>query len=271
MSGGAEGCAAERVGLFKAALVGAIAGFGGGLVSLGGGTLVIPLLMGWLGLEPVRARGTAMVVAVFSAGMGTLVYARGGMLDLEAVLWVALPSFFIAPLAAGFSARWSAQRLKAGFGLVVVLGGALVVARDLLPGGVGVPDDWRPGYLLFVGTFEGLAAGIIGISGGPILAPLFVLGLGMPQQLAQGCSLAARLPAVLSGAWENWRLGSICWRLVPALALGAMLGAWIGSRTALFLPEHYLRLVFGLLLISLGGRYLCEGIRRSGQGSSDTA
>jgi hypothetical protein len=271
MSGGAEGCSAGRVGLAKTALIGAIAGLGGGLVSLGGGTLVIPLLMGWLGLDPLLARGTAMVVAVFSAGMGTLVYARGGMLDLAAVLWVALPSFFIAPLAARFSARWSARRLKAGFGLVVILGGALVIARDLLPGDVGVPEAWQPGYLLFIGTFEGLVAGIIGISGGPILAPLFVLGLGMPQQLAQGCSLAARLPAVLSGTWENWRLGSICWRLVPALALGAMLGAWTGSATALFLPEHYLRLVFGLLLIALGGRYLYEGIRRSGQGSSDTA
>ena len=271
MSGGAEGCSAGRVGLAKTALIGTIAGLGGGLVSLGGGTLVIPLLMGWLGLDPLLARGTAMVVAVFSAGMGTLVYARGGMLDLAAVLWVALPSFFIAPLAARFSARWSARRLKAGFGLVVILGGALVIARDLLPGDVGVPEAWQPGYLLFIGTFEGLVAGIIGISGGPILAPLFVLGLGMPQQLAQGCSLAARLPAVLSGTWENWRLGSICWRLVPALALGAMLGAWTGSATALFLPEHYLRLVFGLLLIALGGRYLYEGIRRSGQGSSDTA
>lgn len=113
---------------------------------------------------------------------------------------------------------------------------------------------WRKA--LVVGLVAGLSGGLVGISGGPILAPLFVLGLDMPQHLAQGCSLLARLPAVLSGTWENWRLGKVQRRLVPALALGALLGAWSGSRLALFLPEQGLRTVFGVLLIGLGVHYL---------------
>jgi len=110
-----------------------------------------------------------------------------------------------------------------------------------------------------VGIIEGAVSGIIGISGGPVLAPLFVLGLGMPQQLAQGCSLAARLPAILSGTWENARLGNICWSLVPGLAIGAVAGAWAGSHLALWLPEQGLRTGFGLLLIGLGIHYLLAG------------
>ena len=132
----------------------------------------------------------------------------------------------------------------------------LVVLRDLLTGGVAIPTDWQPLFLLSVGILEGLVAGVVGISGGPILAPLFVLGLGMPQHLAQGCSLLARLPAVLSGTWENWRLGKVRRSLLPALALGALLGAWSGSRLALFLPEQGLRTAFGILLIGLGAHYL---------------
>ncbi|HFE48098.1 MAG TPA: sulfite exporter TauE/SafE family protein [Chromatiaceae bacterium] len=245
-------------------LIGVLAGVGGGLVSLGGGTLVIPLLMGWLGMNPLNARGTAMAVSLFSAGTGALIYARHGMLDLPVAIWVAVPAFILAPLLAKWSENWPAQRLKRGFGLVVAIGGVLVIFREQLTGGVSVPEAWQHAYLLSVGIVEGAVSGIIGISGGPVLAPLFVLGLGMPQQLAQGCSLAARLPAVVSGTWENGRLGNIRWRLVPALAAGGVVGAWGGSRLALALPEHQLRSGFGLLLIALGWHYLRGPQRASG-------
>ena len=87
--------------------VGGIAGLGGGLVSLGVGTLVIPLLMGWLGLSPVAARGTAMAVALCTSSVASLTYWRHGMMDLRVVIWVALPALLITPLAAASSQRWS--------------------------------------------------------------------------------------------------------------------------------------------------------------------
>jgi uncharacterized membrane protein YfcA len=247
----------------QAAAIGLIAGIGGGLVSLGGGTLVIPLLMGWLGLSPLTARGTAMAVSLFSASIAAVVYAQHDMLDLPVAVWVAVPSFLIAPLAAAWSERWPAARLKAGFGVVVVVGGLMVVFRDLLVGELAVPEVWQTGYLLLVGVIGGTVAGITGISGGPVFAPLLVLGLGMPQQLAQGCSLASRLPAILSGTWENWRLGNIRPGLVPGLAMGAIAGALAGSHAALWLPEQGLRTFFGLLLIGLGLHYLLRARRQA--------
>lgn len=240
---------------YKSLVIGLIAGFGGGLVSLGGGTLVIPMLMGWLGLRPVAARGTAIVVGLFSAGMGAFMYHRGNMLDFPVAVWVAIPSAVITPFAASWSENWPAARLKALFGIVVIAGGIMILLRDEWSLAALITGQWQVPYLLFIGLIEGLVAGIVGVSGGPVLAPLFVLGLGMPQQLAQGCSLAARLPAVASGAWENWRLGNICFDLIPGLAVGALVGAWLGSKTALVLPEHGLRIFFGILLLLLGRHY----------------
>lgn len=237
-------------------VIGLTAGMGGGLVSLGGGTLVIPMLMGWAGLSPVNARGTALPVSLFTASIAGLVYTWHGMFDLRVVLWVAVPALLITPLAAAWSENWPAARLRAGFGVVVILGGLLVIFRDLISTGALVPENLQLPYLLTVGIIEGLVAGIIGISGGPVLAPLFVFGLGMPQQLAQGCSLLTRLPAVLTGSWENWRLGNVCLGLVPSLALGAVIGAWLGSRIALAIPEQGLRITFGILLVLLGLHYL---------------
>ena len=236
--------------------IGVVAGVGGGLMSLGGGTLVIPLLMSWAGLTPLHARGTAILVSVFSAAIGTLIYASRGQVDLEIVLWVAIPAFIITPLAAAWSERLPANALKREFGFVITLGGLLVIVHDYLPTAFTIPPNDYHAYLLGVGVIEGLVAGVIGISGGPILAPLFVLGLGLPQQLAQGCSLAARLPATLSGSWENWRLGNICKPMIIPLAIGALAGATAGSHLALGLPEAHLRSLFGVFLILLGLHYL---------------
>lgn len=244
----------------KSIIIGLIAGFGGGLASLGGGTLVIPMLMGWLCLTPVAARGTAIVVSVFSSSMGVLMYYQEDMLDLPIAVWVAIPSVFITSYAASWSENWPAERLKTGFGLVVVLGGMLIIYHDYSAVNLVVAKQWQIPYLLTIGVIEGLVAGIVGVSGGPVLAPLFVMGLGMPQQLAQGCSLAARLPAILSGSWENWRLGNIHFTIVPGLATGALIGAWLGSKTAFWMPEHALRTLFAALLVLLGSYYLYQGL-----------
>ena len=235
--------------------IGLVAGFGGGLVSLGGGTLIIPLLMGFAELDPLQARGTALAVAVITATVGSAVYAHGGAVDWNVALWVAVPSMIIAPIAAYASERLPRDELRAVFGLVVAAGGVLLILRDLW-GVHGFVHGWEHSYLLLVGVLEGLVAGVVGVSGGPVLAPLFVFGLGMPQQLAQGCSLAARIPATLTSVWENWRLGNIVTPLLLGLVPGAIVGAVLGGRLALVMPAHALRTVFGGFLIVLGLHYL---------------
>jgi len=78
-----------------------------------------------------------------------------------------------------------------------------------------------------------------------------VLGLDMQQQLAQGSSLTARLPAIIGGSWENQREGLVCWRILPLLAVGDVIGAMIGIHFALWLPEYLLRYGFAGLLVLL--------------------
>ncbi len=239
----------------KASVSGAVAGLGGGLLSLGGGTLLIPLLLGWLRVSPLHARGTAIAVSLVSAATGAWVYAGQGMVRWDVVLWVGVPALVLTPVAARWSAGWPAAGIRRAFGGVVIVGGAILMLKDVLPSGPTIPAHGEIAFLLFVGVMEGLVAGIVGISGGPVLAPLFVLGLGMPQQLAQGCSLAARLPAVLAGTWENAREGNVRVDLVAWAVVGASGGAWLGSHLALGVPEFTLRLVFGLFLIGLGLHY----------------
>ncbi|OBS10534.1 sulfite exporter TauE/SafE family protein [Acidihalobacter prosperus] len=231
--------------------VGLLSGVGGGLASLGGGTLLIPLLTDLLRLPALDARGTALAVSLVNALAGSAAYAAGGRIAWAPLFWAGLPALLIAPLAARLSRDWRTRGLRIAFGLVVMLGGIALFAAGMTPPD-GFARGWPHIYLLFVGVLSGAVAGVAGISGGPVLVPLFVLGLGMPQALAQGSSLITRLPATLSGLWENVREGHVSWHLLPWLALGGLIGSLLGARLALALPEHLLRWLFAGLLIALG-------------------
>lgn len=240
--------------------IGLSAGFGGGLASLGGGTLLIPELTTFLGLSGLQARGTALAVALINALSGTLIYAADDRVAWSPVLWTGLPALIIAPIAARISQGWSTRLLRILFGVIVIFGGASLMAIGATPPN-GIAHNWQIIYFLLVGVISGAVAGFAGISGGPVLAPLFVLGIGMPQALAQGSSMATRLPATLSGLWENARENHVCWRLLPCLVIGGISGSLLGARLALNLPEHILRLLFASLLIVLG---IFEIINRPG-------
>ncbi len=231
-------------------LAGFLTGFGGGLASLGGGTLLIPMLTGWLGLSQHEARGTAMVVAGFTAISGALSYGLHGTVQWNTLLWTGVPALLCAPMAARLSLDWPEQTLQRLFALVLLLGAVALILRGSAPGG-GFASGWPDLWLLLVGVIAGVVAGVVGVSGGPVLAPLFVLGLGMPQQLAQGSSLTSRLPAIASSVWENQREGLIRWPSIPLLGLGDVAGTVLGSHLALWLPEHLLRYGFALLLVLL--------------------
>lgn len=60
--------------------VGSIAGFLGGLLGVGGGNFILPVL-NWLGLDPKVAAGTTAFVVVFSSLSGFLGHASLGGLD----------------------------------------------------------------------------------------------------------------------------------------------------------------------------------------------
>jgi hypothetical protein len=60
--------------------IGGVAGFFGGLLGVGGGNFILPVL-NWLGLEPKVAAGTTALVVVFASLSGFLGHATLGGLD----------------------------------------------------------------------------------------------------------------------------------------------------------------------------------------------
>jgi uncharacterized membrane protein YfcA len=80
-----------------------------------------------------------------------------------------------------------------------------------------------------VGLLAGLLSGLFGVGGGTVIVPLLVLILGFDQRLAAGTSLAAIVPTATVGVISYAMHGSVAWIPALLLAVGAVVGAQIGT------------------------------------------
>jgi uncharacterized membrane protein YfcA len=111
-----------------------------------------------------------------------------------------------------------------------------------------------------IGLAAGVLSGLFGIGGGVIIVPILVLGLGFTIQQAAGTSLAALLlPVGLFGAIQYWQAGQVNILNAAMLALGLLVGAYIGARLGLSLPSEAIQRAFGVLLVVVGIRFALFG------------
>lgn len=101
-----------------------------------------------------------------------------------------------------------------------------------------------------VGLAAGLLSGLFGVGGGTVIVPMLVLLLRFDQRLAAGTSLAAIVPTASVGVISYAVHGSVAWIPALILAVGAVIGAQIGSWLLARIPQNALRWGFvGFLVV----------------------
>lgn len=107
--------------------------------------------------------------------------------------------------------------------------------------------------LIIIGLSAGILSGLVGVGGGIVMVPLFVLFLGLTQHNAQGLSLAVMLPPVTFLAVYNYHTagngGNIDWRIALTVSLLFAIGGFIGSKIALQIDQRMLRKIFGVFML----------------------
>lgn len=105
--------------------------------------------------------------------------------------------------------------------------------------------------IAWFGLGLGLLSGLLGISGGLLLFPVLIFGLGVPTHRAITCSLMivwiVAFQSTIAHAWH----GNINIMIVIALLLGGTVGARLGSDLNARLKGLQLRRQFGWLLLSV--------------------
>ena len=234
----------------NALLAGIAAGSAGGLFGVGGGLVLIPILTSALGLTQHRAHGTSLAVIGFAALVSVMVYGSHGNVAWVTAALIAAGSLLTARLGARLAARTSPRGLTRAVAVFLAVVAVRLLVAVPVPSGRGI--GMGPTVLaldLALGLAVGVFSGYFGVGGGLLIVPALALFQGMPQQLAQGTSLAAILVIAPAGALEHARHGNVVGRLVPALAVGAAIGGPLASWLAQTLPHVALVRAFATFLL----------------------
>ena len=112
-----------------------------------------------------------------------------------------------------------------------------------------------------VGLGVGVVSALFGVGGGIVMVPYMVLVLGFSQHLAEGTSLLVIIPTAAAGVLAHRRKRAIDWRSALTVAVGGVVGAFVGAHIALATAGPLLRRLFAILVAIVGARLIFEGLR----------
>jgi uncharacterized membrane protein YfcA len=249
--------------------LGLVVGFVAGLLGVGGGLIIVPVLIMLLhtrglatGMEPQLALGTSLATILFTSMSSVRAHHLRGAVEWPLVGRIA-PGIVLGTLGgAAWATQMSATVLKVFF-VVFLFYAAIQMWLDFKP----TPHRGLPGRVgtSLAGGVIGLVSSWIGIGGGTLSVP-FMLWHNVPLHRAIATSAAIGFPIAFAGAMgymlAGWTVsglpaGSLGFVYLPALAgivLGSVLTAPLGARTAHWLPARPLKRVFALLLFTLALR-----------------
>jgi len=242
--------------LARAIAVGALAGALSGLFGVGGGILLVPGMVLFLGVEQRLASGTSLAAIIPIATFGVIGYALQGEIDIVAGLLLAAGAVIGAPLGARLLQRWPVGRVRVGFAALLII----TAIRLFFP----LPDPTERGtltviiatQLIALGLGSGTLAGLFGVGGGIILVPAQLLLLGIAPAIAKGTSLLVIIPTAISGTIQNLRRDNADLRLAAILGVAGLLLSFGGSYISTTLDPDIANALFAILLLASSYRML---------------
>jgi uncharacterized protein len=113
--------------LLRLAVIGTAAGFFSGLFGVGGGTVIVPLLILWLGYGEREATGTSLMAILVIAGAGAGLQALyGNVHPLEALI-VGGPAIAGVVLGTAFQQRIPERAVAIAFAVLLVVSAGLLI------------------------------------------------------------------------------------------------------------------------------------------------
>ncbi len=257
-------------------VTGAAAGVLAGLLGVGGGIIIVPVLDFALGLQGVDpairmhiAVGTSLATIMFTSISSARAHHARGAVDGGLVRYWG-PFIFLGSLIGSFVAGMvHSHSLALLFGVVAVL----IAIKMVLP-----LDEYRPWQGVPRGpggtitpSLIGFFSAMLGIGGGTFSVTALTL-MSQPIHRAVGTSalfgLLIAIPGALGfvvGGWGDARLpaGSLGYvNLIGVAAIAPMtiLTAPLGAALAHRLDKRQLNLAFGTFLLVVGGRMLWRAL-----------
>jgi uncharacterized membrane protein YfcA len=104
--------------------------------------------------------------------------------------------------------------------------------------------------IILTGLAAGILGGMVGVGGGIIIVPALVYFLAFSQHQAQGTSLALMIfPVGILGVINYYKKGYVDFRYAGLLAIGFVVGSYLGSKFSLSLPQMTVKKFFAVIML----------------------
>lgn len=218
-------------------LVGASVGFLSGLLGIGGGIVMFPLLLyvppllNYSGIDIKSITGLTMVQGFFSALAAMFYYHKNALVNRSLVATLGL-SLFLSSLFGSLVSK----NVPDGTLLMVFGALAFIAAVMMLIPRSYAQDDLTEEKVFFhkttaivIGVVIGFSIGLVGQGGAFILIPMMLYVLKIPLRVALGSTLAIGLFSSSAGLVGKVATGQVPYLMALPLIIGAIPAARFGS------------------------------------------
>ncbi|WP_157496906.1 sulfite exporter TauE/SafE family protein [Leifsonia sp. Leaf264] len=244
--------APARASFLRLVLTGAVGGLLSGSFGGGGGILMVPLLVTFVGMDQRRASATSLVAIIPAAIVGSLTYVAHGSVDAFAAIFLIIGGVIGSAFGSQVMRRTPIGVLRWLFiALLLVVAVRMLLIVPTRGGADTVENSWVAALLLIgVGLFIGVASGLFGIGGGVIAVPALIALFGVGDLVAKGTSLLVMIPTAVSGTVGNLRGHVVDMRAGLIVGAAAAIASFAGVALALVMPPQASSVLFAALLVA---------------------
>lgn len=243
--------------------LGLVTGFLSGLLGIGGGIIMAPLLLflpPLVGFDPLPMRmvaGLTIVQALVACISGAISHSRFHFVSARLALVMGV-AVFIAALAGGAGAKFvSNEFLLFIFAALALIASILMLLPEA--GEEENPDlkllSFSRSRAILAAVSVGVLGGLVGQGGSFILVPLMIYFVHIPTRIAIGSNLVIVLLSSVAGFIGKAVTGQIEWLLAIPIVLtvfpAAQLGSYVSSRTPVLVLRRTLALMIAVAAAKL--------------------
>jgi len=242
--------------------VGASVGFLSGLLGIGGGIVMFPLLLylppllGLSALDVKSITGLTMIQGFFSALTAMFYYNKNALVNKPLVLTLGSSLFISSLIGALASKKVPDSLLLMVFGILALLAAIMM----LIPRSYH-QDELTEEHVVFhkttaivLGLALGFSIGLVGQGGAFILIPTMLYVLKIPLRVALGSTLAIGLFSSSAGLVGKVATGQVPFLMALPLIIGAIPAARLGSIIGKKTNTQFLRWLLAAIIIATAVR-----------------
>ncbi|ELZ9209983.1 sulfite exporter TauE/SafE family protein [Acinetobacter baumannii] len=269
-------------GAFEFILAGMLVGFCVGITGVGGGSLMIPILIGLFRIEPHIAIGTDLLYAAISKFCGSMVHAKKLNIVWPIVLWLAVGS-----IPASFGTAWVLEHylsqsthykavLTMVLGFMLTLTGVSIIFRTRIEKFFNkfrnkentqteneqLAVQNKRTYIVIMGIILGVFVTLSSVGAGAFgIMALVIMFPNLPMIRIIGSDVVHAVLLTLVAGLGHMSAGNVDFVLLMWLLVGSIPAIIIGTLISSRMPERLIRKILGITLFALGVNFMVHPVK----------